>query len=221
MYGEIIAEMLYKLALADDTSYYHCLHVGYLMAVFTTKEEGKQCLKQVWVTRDEFVVAGLLHDIGKITWPREVLLSNKLIKDMDDELLLRADQCQTEHPIISKRMLLEHFESTGNRFWQRIAAGVEAHHEDYDGRGYPRRLRGSEIPLLGRVLKVFSDFEARTVMRRYRKAQSREEALKGMNGLLGAMYDPYWGKVVLDFLSTVKQKPDLDSWLAAEIEKLT
>ncbi len=221
MYGAIIAQILYELALVDDTTYYHSLRVGYLMDAFAADEEGQKCLKQVWVTRDEFVVAGLLHDIGKTTWPRDILLSNKLIKDMDDESMLKAAKYRLEHPIVSKQILMNYYQSTGNRFWQRIATGVGAHHEDYDGRGYPRRLKGSDIPLLGRVLNVFSDFEARTMMRRYRNAQSKEQALAEMEKLLGQIYDPYWGVVVLNFLRKEEGKPDLDVWFQKEIKRLS
>lgn len=219
MYGKEIQQLLRDLAWVDDVTYYHSLRVGYLMSAFADTPSGKQMTKQAWVTRNEWVAAGLLHDIGKMRWPREILFSTEQLSDMDNEKLLEFWRCEIEHPLESERAILDFYQRTGNRFWERIAKGLAAHHENYSGGGYPYKLKGKAIPLLARGIRIFDRYMTMTEVKRYRvQVRDKESALKEIRGLLGYEFDPYWGEPIIEFLSQVQLPSNLDEWLTEELK---
>jgi HD-GYP domain-containing protein (c-di-GMP phosphodiesterase class II) len=220
MYGQEIRQLLNDLAWVDDISYYHSLRVGYLISLFTETASGKLYLKQAWVTRNECVATGLLHDIAKIRWPRDVLFCSNQLQKIDRKLLLEVWQHMIEHPLVSEGVVLDFYRQTGNRFWERIAKGVVAHHEDYSGSGYPFMLKGTEIPLLARGLRLFDNYASKTEVRRYRqKPLEPRAAINEMRAVLGIQYDPYWGEEILRFLENVSTPPgNLDEWLNEEMK---
>lgn len=220
MYALEIRQLLNDLAWVDDVSYYHSLRVGYLMSRFTESIPGKLFLKQAWVTRNECVAAGLLHDIAKIRWPREVLFSKDRLQNMERELLLEVWQHIIEHPLVSEGVVLDFYRQTGNRFWERIAKGVAAHHENYSGDGYPFQLKGTEIPLLARGLCLFDQYSEKTEVQRHRQLPLEPKmAIKEMRLALGVRYDPYWGEEILTFLENLPSPSrDLDEWLNEEMK---
>jgi len=80
---------------------------------------------------------------------------------------------------------------------------VATHHERYDGAGYPRGLKGEEIPILGRILAVIDAYSAMTLDRPYRKALSHEKAVKELRSGAGTQFDP---EVVAAFLAVIDTK---------------
>ena len=212
LYKQEIKKLLEKLAWADDVNYYHSLHVGYLLDEFTKTASGKKFVKQSWVTRNECVTAGLLLEIGKTGWPRELLFSNQTLKAMSMEILTNFWVHKIEHPLIAESKILDFFKNTGNRYWERIAKGVAAHHEDFDGGGYPFALRSSEIPLLARGLRIFDSYTALIEVRRYRDRAERTQVVKDLGGSLGCRYDPFWGEQILSFLTVVEPCKNIDDW---------
>lgn len=213
MYENEIQRLLQKLAFTDDVTYYHSLRVGCLLAQFTETEDGKKFVMQAWVTQKECITAGLLHEVSKTSWPRELLFSAERLPEMERDTLLKFWSYRIQHPLLAADMILDYYNETGNRFWERIAKGVAAHHEDYDGGGYPLGLRGTEIPLLARGLRLFDSYAAMVEFRRFRKVLEPETVLKEMGDSLGCHYDPYWGRKIIDFLAEQKPCPDLDNWL--------
>lgn len=220
MYGKEIQQLLRDLAWVDDVTYYHSLKVAYLMSRFADTPSGKLLIKQAWVTRNEWVAVGLLHDIGKMRWPREILFSTKQLKDMETEELLAFWRYIIEHPLASENVILDFYHQTGNRFWERIAKGVAAHHENYAGGGYPYKLKGTDIPLLARGLRIFDRYSTLTEVKRHRtQIKDQDSALKEIRGLLGYEFDLYWGERILEFLPQVQSIPNLDEWLIEDIKK--
>lgn len=217
MYRKEIRQLLTQLAWADDVSYYHSLRVGYYLSKFAETEDGKKFVKQAWVTRNECVASGLLHDIGKVGWPREILLSAQLLKDMDAKTLAEFWYYQIDHPLAAQRRILEFYQHTGNRFWERIAQGVAAHHEDFEGGGYPLGLTGHEIPLLARGLRTVDSFVGMTEKRRHRDPFKADEIGRKLRSGIGCLFDPFWGVAILRFLEQAEPCPDLDVWLEAEL----
>ena len=218
MYENEIRQLIQQLAWTDDVTYYHSLRVACLLAKFTEMAAGQKFLKQAWVTQSECITAGLLHEIGKVSWPRDYLFSSDRLAQMDDETLTKFWTLKIQHPLLSERMILELYAKSGNRFWERIARGVAAHHESFDGSGYPYGLTGTEIPLLGRGLRVFDTYVAMTEYRRYRSHFEHERVLKEMGYSLGCRFDAYWGREILAFLESIyieNGQPcgNLDQWL--------
>lgn len=107
---------------------------------------------------------GILHDIGKIGIPDEVL--NKNGKLTEEEFRLMKD-----HTIIGKN-ICEPLHSMGD-----IIDIVLYHHEKWNGKGYPSGLKGEEIPLLAQIVSISDVYDAITSNRQYRKAYSKEDAL--------------------------------------------
>ncbi len=122
-------------------------------------------------------LAALLHDIGKIGTPENILHKNdKLSSDEMDRI--------KEHPLTGRKMI-EHI-----RRMKEIAQWISHHHERFDGSGYPSGLKGHEIPLASRIIAIADCFDALTSERPYRKVYSKEEAIEIMKGALGTQLDP-------------------------------
>lgn len=120
---------------------------------------------------------GLLHDIGKIAI--EDVILNKLGKLTD----LEKNQIE-RHPDIGFRILNSAHDMLD------IADGILAHHERWDGRGYPKGLIGEEIPRMARVIALADSYDAMTSERPYRKALSKKEVLEEIQENAGTQFDP-------------------------------
>ncbi len=119
----------------------------------------------------------LLHDIGKIGISDAIL--NKAGKLTDDEW-----RVMRQHPSIGREIIKD------IPFLQDAIPVVYAHHERWDGSGYPRGLRGTEIPLEARIFAVADIFDALTSVRSYRKGVSDVEALRYLQEKAGILVDP-------------------------------
>jgi putative nucleotidyltransferase with HDIG domain len=128
-------------------------------------------------TLRRLAVAGLLHDIGKLHVPREILLKPGALTDDEYRTI------QT-HPQIGAN-LLTHLGS----FDEEVPI-VVAHHERLDGRGYPNGLAGEHIPLEARILAICDVYDALTSPRPYRQAWTRERALELIVKETGTAFDP-------------------------------
>jgi diguanylate cyclase (GGDEF)-like protein/putative nucleotidyltransferase with HDIG domain len=126
---------------------------------------------------EKIKIAGLMHDIGKIGVSDDVL--NKKDKLTDTEW----DQIK-KHSDAGFRIL-----SSASEFSQ-IADCVLTHHERWDGKGYPKGLKGEEIPLFSRIIAVADSFDAMTSKRSYREALERRQVVDEMIQNSGKQFDP-------------------------------
>jgi diguanylate cyclase len=140
----------------------------------------------------EIEYAAALHDIGKIGVADSILRKSASL-DADEWKEMRR------HSELGYQIL------KGIDFFQNAAEIVYAHHEHFDGTGYPRGLVGEEIPLGARVFAVVDAYDAMTSRRPYRDAIPRDEALAEIAGHSGSQFDP---KVVQAFLTVVRRSPD-------------
>lgn len=129
--------------------------------------------------------SGLLHDIGKIGVDDAVLHKQAALSPIEFRKI--AKHPEIGHTIISELKNLSH-----------ILPGILHHHERYDGRGYPNKLAGVEIPLMARILAVADAFDAMGSDRPYRKGLGREEIEQVLLKGAGNQWDP---DVVQSFLS--------------------
>jgi len=81
-----------------------------------------------------------------------------------------------------------------------IANDVLSHHERYDGLGYPRGLKGEEIPIKARIISVADAYDAMTSIRPYRKPLSKEEAIQEIKDNSGTQFDPLIVKLFLEVI---------------------
>jgi HD-GYP domain-containing protein (c-di-GMP phosphodiesterase class II) len=121
--------------------------------------------------------AALLHDIGKLRVPREILNKAGGLTEEEWEIVRR-------HPADGQQML----ERVGGMLGE-IAPAVRAHHERWDGRGYPDGLKAEEIPLAARIICACDAFNAMTTTRPYRPAMPVADALTELRACAGRQFD--------------------------------
>ncbi len=133
---------------------------------------------------DGLELGALLHDIGKIGIPRNVLLKPGALSEEEWDVM-RA------HPSIGYRLMGGHEELS------RAAEVVYGHHESFDGGGYPRGLSGEDIPLWARMFSIIDTLDAITSDRPYRAASSFEAAFDEVDKMRGTQFDPELVEVFL------------------------
>jgi len=130
--------------------------------------------------------AAAIHDVGK--------------KNIDDSIFFKPDQLNKNeweimrrHPLLGAIMVMRKvvkFSNSNKHKPSTIALAVLHHHERWDGTGYPDGLKGEDIPLLARIIAVADAYDAMTTDRPYRKALSKEDAVKEIIRCSGTQFDP-------------------------------
>ncbi|MFA5576273.1 MAG: HD domain-containing phosphohydrolase [Tissierellaceae bacterium] len=139
---------------------------------------------------DELELFSMLHDIGKIGIEDGILEKPGPLTDEEWKIM-------KTHPEIGYRM------AQGVPELINIAEYILSHHERWDGSGYPRNLKGREIPLAARILAVADAYDAMTNDRPYRAALSPEEARKELRRNSGSQFDPDIVDIFLTHLADV------------------
>lgn len=122
-------------------------------------------------------IAALLHDVGKIGVPEALLRKESKLTDDEFREVMK-------HPQLGAEML------SSIKQLKDAIPGIRYHQERYDGKGYPERLAGEQIPLLARIIAVADTFDAMTSDRAYRKAMTDEVALAELERYAGVQFDP-------------------------------
>ena len=138
-------------------------------------------------------LASLLHDIGKIGI-RESILTKPA------KLLGYERRQMRMHPSIGAR-IIESIDSSNV-----MRRGIFEHHERYDGKGYPNRLKGDQISLEGRIIALADVFDALTTDRPYQKGGSRDGVFRKITRRSSSQFDP---QVVAAFVSSYKSYPEI------------
>ncbi|MFD0621065.1 diguanylate cyclase [Paenibacillus sp. GCM10027629] len=145
--------------------------------------------------RRTLILGALIHDIGKLEIPRDVL--NKKTKLTPDEW-----EMVKKHVLWGKEIVL----ATGK--YKELIPLIELHHERYDGKGYPHGLKENEIPRLARVLCIIDSFDAMTTERPYQATKSYEEALNEIRRCTGSQFDP---ELAGYFIAYIEKKYTIDT----------
>lgn len=122
-------------------------------------------------------IAALLHDIGKIGIPEEILNKKSVLDNTEKQFI-------SKHPLVGAE-ILKHISE-----FDEVITGVKYHHERYDGSGYPSGLSGSEIPITAMIIAVADSFDAMMTDRPYRNALSRQEAIEEIKQNSGKQFAP-------------------------------
>lgn len=136
---------------------------------------------------DELELLSSLHDIGKIGIPEHILM--KPGKLTEEEWIVMKTHCDIGYRIASSTPELAH-----------IANKILAHHERYDGTGYPNRLKGEEIPLLSRIISIVDSFDVMTHKRVYKAAFDKEYVMYELKKCSGTQFDPVLVKEFIKLL---------------------
>ena len=173
------------------------------------REDGKhrELITDDWI-RDLYRSAPL-HDIGKVGIPDRILLKPGK---------LDSDEWETmkEHTTIGAETLRSVMGDRSNSFLKMSLDIAWCHHEKWDGNGYPRGLRGAEIPLSARILALADVYDALTTVRPYKQAWSHDEALEWIKGGGGSHFDP---DVVAAFVARADHADMIRAQLADSIEE--
>jgi diguanylate cyclase (GGDEF)-like protein len=137
-------------------------------------------------------IAGVLHDVGKLIVPDDILKKPGPLTAEEYEVIKR-------HPLVGEMLIRE------APFLEDVIQAVGCHHESYDGSGYPRGLRGDEIPLLGRVMAVADAYSAMCLDRPYRRALSASEIIAEIKAGAGTRFDPHLVQAFVDMLQAERR----------------
>ncbi|MEG0692384.1 MAG: HD-GYP domain-containing protein [Oscillospiraceae bacterium] len=166
----------------DTYTYTHSMYVGILSALIGIRSGYPHSMLT------EITVCGLLHDIGKLDVPIDIINKESALDACEFELI-------KTHPTKAVARLAPCCHISAS-----VLAGIGSHHERYDGTGYPKGLVGDKIPLYGRILALADVYDALTSERSYRKAWSSSETIEYMMGCAETQFDY---KLLKTFLRTV------------------
>lgn len=155
----------------------------------------------------EIEEAGWLHDIGKLAINDNVLLKPGKLDD-NEFFHMRS------HASLGGVLLDNLFE---NGEFKNVKDYAKYHHERYDGRGYPDKLAGEEIPLGARILCLADSFDAMTTQRSYNRPKKLSDAIFDLQSNSGGQFDP---KIAEIFIELLKQEPEkLEQTLGITIDE--
>ncbi|OPX02734.1 HD-GYP domain-containing protein [Geobacillus sp. LEMMY01] len=137
--------------------------------------------------RQTLILGALIHDIGKIEVPRDILNKRGKLEKYEWEIIKKHVTWGREIVAAEKR-------------FDDLLPLVELHHERYDGKGYPYGLKGEEIPKLARILCIIDSFDAMTTERPYQPTKTFEEALEEIERCAGTQFDPVYAAKFIAFV---------------------
>ncbi len=167
----VLGELIERLGAADPATAEHSRAVS-LWCARISKRMALSASESIFVTR-----CGLIHDIGKMTTPPEILQAPRRLSAPEMNLMRR--HAEDGAAIIAGIPLL-----AGHK------PGVRWHHERLDGAGYPDALRGTTIPLVARIVSVADSFNAMIGNRPYRIPMRPTAALEELRRFGGTQFDP-------------------------------
>lgn len=127
---------------------------------------------------DDLLLLATLHDIGKITVPTSIL-------SKPDKLSREEWEIVKKHPEAGYRIALSSPELAP------VAEAILAHHECWDGSGYPFGLKGEKIPLIARILAIIDAYDVMVTGRPYKKPMNKQAALEEIRRCAGIQFDPF------------------------------
>ncbi|MZK49570.1 sensor domain-containing diguanylate cyclase/phosphohydrolase [Clostridium beijerinckii] len=141
---------------------------------------------------DELTIVAKLHDIGKIGINEEILLKKGELTE--DEFEVVKTHTEKGYRIVKASNQLDN-----------VAKGVLAHHERWDGNGYPLKLEGEKIPLVSRIVSVADSYDAMTNNGIYKRCLNKEEAIEELKRCSGKQFDPIIVKAFIEYLEEIEE----------------
>ncbi len=145
-------------------------------------------------TVDDLILLSMLHDIGKIGIPDDILNKPGALT-AEERLIIN------QHPDIGYRIAQTVPEL------KQVAAYILAHHERWDGAGYPKGLRGEEIPIASRIISMVDAYDVMITGRQYQLARTKEEAIAELRRCSGTQFDPNIASIYIKWLEN-ETKPE-------------
>lgn len=182
---ERVAPTIYALTAAidakDNYTFIHSMNVS--KYAVTLAESLDMNANEIEIIRD----AGMLHDIGKISIPENILKKTTHLTNEEYDVM----KTHVENSTKMIRYLPD---------MDYVIPAVVGHHERYDGKGYPRGLAGEDIPLMARILTIADCFDAMTARRPYKQPMPVSYAVSELQSNSGTQFDP---ALVTQFVSLI------------------
>lgn len=141
---------------------------------------------------EEIYYAGLLHDVGKIGVPEAIITKEGKLTDEEFEMIKK-------HPAFGADILKDISE------YPYLSIGARHHHERYDGKGYPDKLVGTDIPDIARIIAVADSYDAMTSKRSYRKTIPQQKVREEFVSCAGTQFDPQYANIMLHLIDSDTQ----------------
>ena len=193
-YRHLILGVLHSLTFAIDAKDPYTAGHSSRVATLSVLIGKELDLDDDWLERLEY--ASLLHDIGKIGIPEEILLKNGKLEILEKDAM-------NKHPAISAQIIKP------ITFFADLVPIVRHHHERFNGGGYPDGLVGEEIPLGSRIIALCDAVDAMTTDRCYRKKLDTAKVISEIRTFSGTQFDP---NVVDAFLRCHSRDPEIMNW---------
>lgn len=174
-------DIMYNLDPTDEPTYHHCLNVSLISVVLGRWLGFKKADLQI------LALAGVVHDIGKLTVPIQIL--NKNGKLSDDEFAMIKSHVRNGYEIIKDQVIDS-----------RIKDAVLYHHERCDGSGYPSHLGMDKIPAFAKIIAIADVYDAMTSSRSYRKGHCPFEVIQLFDS---EGYHKYDTQYIMTFLENI------------------
>ncbi|ADQ13722.1 diguanylate cyclase [Halanaerobium hydrogeniformans] len=169
--SRIVQGLLNSLNAKSNETKEHALRMRDLAVKFGNK------LKLTYSEINRLSLLATMHDIGKTTISEEILTKAAKLDEKEWMIMKKHSEQGYKIASASEEFIL-------------VAEDILAHHEHWDGSGYPRGLSGEEIPYLARIISIVDAYDVMTNDRPYSKAISMEEALKEIKSCAGSQFDP-------------------------------
>lgn len=178
-----VRALVARMKLTRPSTYEHCVRVARSSRLIGRAFgfDGER-LQQVALT-------AMMHDIGKLLVPDFILSCPRRPTAVERFVLNR-------HPSLGA-LLASYYGLTAE-----LRVRTQHHHERWDGKGYPHKLGGEDIPLMARIVQVADSFDAMTDQREYNTPRTREDAVAELKRESGSQFDP---RVVEAFLDTLPE----------------
>lgn len=171
--------------------------------VFTYATELSESLHLSIEEKRNLILGALIHDIGKLEIPRDVINKKAKLEPHEWEMMKK-------HVTYGKEII------ASIKKYDELIPLIELHHERYDGKGYPYGLKEESIPKLARILCIIDSFDAMTTERPYQKTKTFTEGIQELRKCAGQQFDP---KLVEPFIHMIQEK--YCDKLASEKEAVT
>lgn len=183
------AEQQLKIFLSKDVyTYRHSKRVYQYAVDFSRK------LNLSDSERKNLILGALIHDIGKLEIPRDILNKKGKLEPHEWEMMKK-------HVTWGKEII------STNKKLEDLIPLIELHHERYDGNGYPYGLKGASIPKLARILCIIDSFDAMTTERPYQKTKTFKEGIAELRACSGKQFDPQF---VEPFIEIIEQREHVE-----------
>lgn len=184
--SDLVNSLLLSVKFRDLETSEHINRVSNIVKIIATASGVAESVVE------QLTIASKLHDIGKVGIPDEILTKVDILTTEEWEFMKK-------HTTIGESILTVH----ASELMQLAAVIAKTHHENWDGTGYPQKLKGNEIPIAGRIVAIADVFDALLTERPYKNAWRTDQAVAYMEQQSGHKFDPKLVKIFIDRIDDV------------------